>query len=362
MLKIKWLAAFIAASVLLQAIHAQALENSSLLITYSLDDSVNQFGYTPHFNVAADAWSHIDTNVKVSQTKFDGAKRDIFYVGTTRISGLLGATVAYNKNLLGRYVPSDDMDNADLHTVVLYHNNFEKYQLTFRERVSTAIHEIGHTLGLKHPATVEPSVMRQGIQDLLPTAYDRYSVKSLLSSDVAYVPSGRKISVSANYESYLKVSDIDKDADLILKARPSEAFDKRESHINYFSSGDVREFYTLTNLKIEKVLKGDLKNFKKNTLSVIEPIAKDKNSGLMLTYEDYQAMSENESYLIFLKKNDYGQWSIINMSLGAIPVNPPQMLFKAAPPTEGDASIFESKAMAAPEDTFATEALNYYLK
>lgn len=364
MVKSKWLAMLIGTSLLCQPLVADALSNTPSFIHYTLDDSVIQYGYTPHFVSAADAWSHIDERIKVSNLKLNGARHDIYYVGTTRVSGLLGVCVAYDKNIFGKASPTEDFSKADFHTVVLYHNNFEKYQMNFRQRVSTTIHEIGHTLGLTHPTTAEPSVMRQGIQDLLPTAYDRFMLKQKYMVSQELPPDYPTVHVAANYESYLKVTDIDKSADLILQATPTTDFLSRDAHINRFSSGDVREFYTLTNLKIEKVLKGNLENLKKETLQVIEPIAHDAKLKINYTYEDYQPMIQGESYLIFLKKNDFGQWSIINMSLGAIPVAPPQMLLKSTSPggenlseSTGDENtpLQDSKAL------FVEEARQYYL-
>ncbi|KOR82480.1 hypothetical protein AM231_19390 [Paenibacillus solani] len=82
------------------------------------------------------------------------------------------------------------------------------------------------------------------------------------------------------------------------------------------SRGIIEYIVTSTEINVEQVLKGPKEDAV--NLKVIEPI------GLRQTYtgkeriasEGYTAMKKGSEYVIFLGKNTFGQYSVINMQAG----------------------------------------------
>lgn len=76
------------------------------------------------------------------------------------------------------------------------------------------------------------------------------------------------------------------------------------------------DFYTLTEIEVERVLKGPEEDA--SNLKVIEPIAlRQTLSGKeKLAIAGYTEMKSGSSYMIFMAKNTYGQYGVINMQSG----------------------------------------------
>jgi hypothetical protein len=127
------------------------------------------------------------------------------------------------------------------------------------------------------------------------------------------------VSIHSNYIAYDEVDALEEAAELVVFASPLKKFEDRE-HVNtYFGDGQLQDYYTLTEIKIDKVVKAPADFVNSDTLTVVEPIGliKDKNKGnIKLALEDYSELSQGKEYVIFLKKNTYGQYGIINMELG----------------------------------------------
>ncbi|MGG1618981.1 hypothetical protein ACIFQM_21000 [Paenibacillus sp. NRS-1782] len=135
-----------------------------------------------------------------------------------------------------------------------------------------------------------------------------------------------KISLEASYIDYKTVSELDSNAELIVIGSPLQEFDDRQHIVTSFDDGTIQDLYTLTNIKIEKVIKspeGAALNVEE-PLSIVEPISyiDDAEGKKKIAYEDYTELKQNEKSIIFLKKNTQGQYSVINMDLGKFTIEP----------------------------------------
>ncbi|MGG3281802.1 hypothetical protein [Paenibacillus solani] len=93
-------------------------------------------------------------------------------------------------------------------------------------------------------------------------------------------------------------------------------FEDREMTIRTVENGAIMDFYTLTEIEVERVLKGPEEDA--SNLKVIEPIVlRQTLSGKeKLKMAGYTEMKSGSSYMIFMVKNTYGQYSVINMQAG----------------------------------------------
>jgi len=131
--------------------------------------------------------------------------------------------------------------------------------------------------------------------------------------------SGSKtISIDANYVSYGNVDQLDQGADLIIIGTPTKSFEDREHVATYFDDGILQDFYTLTEIKIDRVIKSPEDFKQSDSLTIIEPIGyvEDEDEKTKITYEGYTELPEGQKSIIFLKKNTFGQYGVINMDLG----------------------------------------------
>lgn len=349
------------------------------LIYYKLDPSAIEYGYAPHFKAAAEEWNGITSKVQLKAfEEGSNAMPDVYCVSNSRIEGLLGAHQPYTNTLMGKIRPAADNEKWVFSAIMIYHNNMNLHRLTYKEKISNAAHEIGHTLSLTHPLGIEPSIMRQGIQAIAPTSYDRFELRRKWDLKTTSLPEYKHniIHVSANYQHYDEVDLADQSADLILLAQPTVPFEKRKATIRQTDHGIITDFYTQTTLNIEKVLKADpAAPQKENTqVQVLEPTALGQADGkaVLYQYEGYSAMEVDSSYIVFLKRNSYGDYSVINMSLGRIDLqaNQPALpreigpLLKAPGPTDStesaDATVttVETESL---EKTFIEEAIKKYI-
>lgn len=337
-------------------------------LSYYLDESALQYGYGPHLNHAANAWNNISPSVTLS-TSQSSKGADVYMVGNSAIDGLLGVHVPYVTGFLGKPKVASVFDTWQYSALVLYHNNMQAKGLTYQQRISNAIHEIGHSLGLAHPSQGVPSVMKQGISDLMPTSYDRFELINKWGLTARTLSARRsEIRLQANYESFDTVPDADQGADLVLLASPISDFDQRKHITKYFTDGKLMDFYTITPLKIERIIKTD-KNIAikpRDLLQVLEPASylKDSDGQHLLTYESYQPMAKEQRYLVFLKRNSKGAYSVMNMALGTIDTAGPMLMMKAAgstenAPVDGGADASKSVSLSF-EEQFTQEALSYY--
>ncbi|MBN7774464.1 hypothetical protein [Clostridium aminobutyricum] len=138
------------------------------------------------------------------------------------------------------------------------------------------------------------------------------------------------VTIASSYKSYDDISSLDKGAELIVIGSTAQDFEDREHKATFFDDGTLEDFYSLTNIKVNKVLKGadGIKNG--DNLNIIEPasIIQTVEGKQRLLRDDYQPLEKNKNYILFLKKNDNGQYSIINMNLGKLDLADKDKKFK----------------------------------
>ncbi|WP_052099023.1 hypothetical protein [Paenibacillus stellifer] len=140
------------------------------------------------------------------------------------------------------------------------------------------------------------------------------------------------ISISASYIKQETVSELDKASELIIVGTATQSFDDREHIVTTFYDGSVQDFYTITDVLVDHVIKApkDSVILKGDVLSIIEPISylvsgSDKKK---ITFEDYTELNQGDKSIIFLKKNTQGQYGVINMNLGKFSLNSSDKLKK----------------------------------
>jgi hypothetical protein len=130
----------------------------------------------------------------------------------------------------------------------------------------------------------------------------------------------KTITIHGNYIKDNTEEELNERADIILYGSPVDKFEERE-HVNIKNEyGVIADYYTLTNFKVKKVLKNitSLQINKKDLFSVIEPIGfiQEFDGKKIISMDSYEAMVENTNYIIYLKSNNRGGYSIINFSNG----------------------------------------------
>lgn len=131
---------------------------------------------------------------------------------------------------------------------------------------------------------------------------------SVLSVSYIYADSTivKKAEISANFMSFENIDDLYNDSDLVVKAVATEKSSNILNKVDGFTSG-----YTLTDIKIDKVIKGD-KNLKDTVFQVGEPTYTVDNGILpgitRLSYEEYTPMKSGSQYILFIKKSGSINW------------------------------------------------------
>ncbi|WDH99734.1 hypothetical protein PUW24_13040 [Paenibacillus urinalis] len=117
---------------------------------------------------------------------------------------------------------------------------------------------------------------------------------------------------------------MDQLAELIIIGTPTKSFIDREHKITHYGDGEVQDFYTLTEIQIDKILKkpDDLPQDQKTT-SIIEPIGLDGETKLIV--DDYVELQKGDQSVIFLVKNTFGDYGIMNENLGKYSLDHPEV-------------------------------------
>ncbi|CAM3309258.1 MULTISPECIES: hypothetical protein [Saccharibacillus] len=169
------------------------------------------------------------------------------------------------------------------------------------------------------------------------------------------------VSASASFMGYSNVEDLTESADLVLKVTPTSNFWDREHVITNYDDGAVQDFYTLTETKVNEVFKGDIEQL--SNLKFIEPISmiQTLKGKYKINIEGYQELEQGKEYIVFLGKNDAGQYSIINMDNGKFAVEE----ITNAQPTVTDnvySQPFSVNSFSTEENIHSTEEDNPLLK
>ncbi|MFD0698544.1 hypothetical protein ACFQZT_31200 [Paenibacillus sp. GCM10027628] len=134
-----------------------------------------------------------------------------------------------------------------------------------------------------------------------------------------------KVTTIVGYERVVPYNDLqslEKNAEIILIATPTNDFEGRDHKATYFpggkSSNTIQDAYTLTNIKVQKVIKSNGEVSEDKTIKVIEPVGliQEITGKKKLTVDDYSEMEKGKKYVVFLKKNTQGQYSIMSSAYG----------------------------------------------
>lgn len=130
------------------------------------------------------------------------------------------------------------------------------------------------------------------------------------------------IDTQADYISYDNYDALKAASDLVAIVMPQRDFQKNRSTTTYNTDGTIMDFSSSASVRILKVIKGD--NIKPGDLiDLIEPVGVVYEDRLYkkLTTEGYSEMLKNRPYVVYLKKNSFGDLSVINMSNGKFDLN-----------------------------------------
>jgi len=128
-----------------------------------------------------------------------------------------------------------------------------------------------------------------------------------------------RIEVESMHVGCNNVQELEQSADLIVIAEPTCDFEERKHVITNYNFGDIQDFYTLTEIKIMKILKQPTDfDSRIKTMDILEPNSMLQTLAGKQIFEDngYQELKKGSKYIIFLGKNDKGKYLIINLNLG----------------------------------------------
>ncbi|WP_307538712.1 hypothetical protein [Paenibacillus sp. W4I10] len=129
------------------------------------------------------------------------------------------------------------------------------------------------------------------------------------------VPIHKVVNLSANSLIFHEIDKLDAFAELIVIGYATEDFRDREHVITAFEDGTMQSFHTNTNIKIEKILKKpDDFPSDQNELTIIEPVSLEGD--VKYTADDYVELQKGDTSVLFLMKNSFGDYGLINDNLG----------------------------------------------
>ncbi|MEK4361527.1 hypothetical protein MKX68_03305 [Paenibacillus sp. FSL M8-0212] len=128
-------------------------------------------------------------------------------------------------------------------------------------------------------------------------------------------PIHKVVNLSANSLIFHEIDKLDAFADLIVIGYATADFRDREHVITAFDDGTMQSFHTNTNIKIEKILKKP-EDFpsNQNELKIIEPVSLEGD--VKYTVDDYVELQKGDKSVLFLMKNTFGDYGLINYNLG----------------------------------------------
>lgn len=122
-----------------------------------------------------------------------------------------------------------------------------------------------------------------------------------------------QLTIQGKHVYYNNVDDLEAKADLIIVGASLKEFSEYIPTIIYNEFGRYENFYTITDVKVSKVLKGQYQN---NTIPVLQNAAIDKKEKIMLVDDGYSVMEKNKGYLLFLKKSPLEGYYILGINQG----------------------------------------------
>ncbi|PRA08646.1 hypothetical protein [Paenibacillus sp. MYb67] len=148
-------------------------------------------------------------------------------------------------------------------------------------------------------------------------------ILAISASAIAYVngqskpdvPIHNVVNLSANSLTFHEIDKLDAFVELIVIGYATEDFRDREHVITAFDDGTMQSFHTNTNIKIDKILKKpDDFPSDQNELTIIEPVSLEGD--VKYTANDYVELQKGDKSVLFLMKNTFGDYGLINDNLG----------------------------------------------
>ncbi|NUU78790.1 hypothetical protein [Paenibacillus xylanilyticus] len=128
-------------------------------------------------------------------------------------------------------------------------------------------------------------------------------------------PIHQVVNLSPNSLTLHEIDKLDAFAKLIVIGYATENFRDREHVVTAFDDGIMQSFHTNTNIKIEKILKKpDDFSSNQNELTIIEPVS--LAGDVKYTANDYVELQKGDNSVLFLLRNSYGKYGLINDNLG----------------------------------------------
>ncbi|MFC9706636.1 hypothetical protein ACFTRD_00590 [Paenibacillus sp. NPDC056933] len=131
-----------------------------------------------------------------------------------------------------------------------------------------------------------------------------------------------------NYKEFDKENNLFDDADLVVIATTDSKFVDREHVVKYADPDTagadlpqaIEDFYTKTPIKVLKVLKSPASATitENKEMKIIEPVSliEEDAKSKKISIENYNEIKQGEKYVLYLKQNTYGDYSVINMNNG----------------------------------------------
>jgi len=128
----------------------------------------------------------------------------------------------------------------------------------------------------------------------------------LTESNIRKNQYGNHIIVEAKMDSYRNLNDVEKESEIIVLGKKT----KQNPSTIQKNNGYVNGVYTISNFKIEKVIKG---NFKAgDVIDVFESAGIDEETGKIYHIAGYELMEKDEEYLLFLRHSETDPWYMIS--------------------------------------------------
>ena len=140
---------------------------------------------------------------------------------------------------------------------------------------------------------------------------------TLVASIAYFSYPGKQINIQCNHVLYNDANQLTDYADLIILGQTEKDFSEFSPTFIYTPEGRYQDFYTVTDVKVVKTIKGDYNN---NYIPIIQGAAlvnsPFKKQNDLLINEGYSVLEKGKPYLLFLKKTDDGNYSIVSVNQG----------------------------------------------
>jgi len=126
----------------------------------------------------------------------------------------------------------------------------------------------------------------------------------------------KTVITQADYPALNSPEQLFSEADLVVIGKPLDGFLDREHKVTFYEDGSIEDFYTETNIQVIEVIKApqELNITMGSNFELVEAgvgIIKDsKGEKVKIVRDFYSEMKKNNRYLIFLKKNTFGDYAV----------------------------------------------------